>query len=303
MSDTSEMSTSGDEDVVSLDEHQMLRLRMMRHLADEGGREQQRVDAMARFAAAIVLTGHEHAPIAERPVLQLLAEADIRESGRVAHSSNAVFFLEIDGVDPHDQAQPLRAIYKPMRGERPLWDFPDGTLHLREAAAYVVDAALGFGLVPPTTLRDGPHGPGSIQLFVDVIGRELEESEEQALTPALTALAALDVLLNNADRKSGHLLVTKQGVRAIDNALSFLPYPRQRTVLIELGGAAVPPAPARAIAALAGDAIRRDALLGHLRLLLAEEEVLAFAARLDHMAEDPRYPALDPWDGRPFEMW
>ena len=223
--------------------------------------------------------------------------------GRVVYSSNAVFLVEFEGPDPVHPDQPLRGIYKPVRGERPLWDFPRGSLHLREAAAYVVSAALDDGVVPPTTLREGPHGVGSVQLFIHAA------DEHTAIAPdvveaQLRSLAALDVVINNADRKRAHLLLGDDGhLRGIDNALSFLPYPRQRTALIELGGQPLPGAVADRVRALAGDRGRRARLDIALGRLLERGEVMAFAERLDILASEPVYPVLDPWDGRPFEWW
>jgi hypothetical protein len=177
-------------------------------------------------------------------------------------------------------------------------------LHFREVATYLVAAALELALVPPTTLRDGPLGPGSAQLFVDALDRELTATEDEALDPMLRDLAALDVLVNNADRKQAHLLVTAAAeLRGIDHGLTFLPYPRQRTTLIDLGGTPLPDGVAGRLRALAGDAARMAALCGRLRLLLAPAEVDAFAARVAELAADPVYPVLDPWDGRPFEWW
>ncbi len=219
------------------------------------------------------------------------------------YASNAVFLLELDAPTPSGEGR-LHAVYKPARGERQLWDFPHRTLHFREVATYELDLALGFGLVPATVLRDGPLGPGSVQVFVDVAGRRLSGAEQRKLSPHLLAMAALDALANNADRKSAHLLVTEEGrLLAIDHGLTFLPYPRQRTVLLELGGAELPPKVARAVQRLSGDGERREALLERLRRLLAPVEVDAFAARLGELADDPVYPELDPWDGRPFEWW
>ena len=258
---------------------------------------------MRSFSAALRMDPAEGAAAGDEEVLARLRDEAVAGMGRVVYSSNAVFLLEFEGPDPDHTDEPLRAIYKPARGERPLWDFPRHTLQLREVAAYLVSAALGDGLVPPTTLRDGPHGPGSVQLFIHSTPEPAAAAVE-ALELHLQGLAALDVLLNNADRKRAHLLFGDDGrLRGIDNALSFLPYPRQRTVLLELGGQPMPETVADRFAALATGKARRDRLLRHLGVLLDRDEVNAFSGRLDATAEDPRYPVLDAWDGRPFEWW
>ena len=195
-------------------------------------------------------------------------------------------------------------MYKPVRGERPLWDFPRRTLYLREVAAYIVDAALGLHRVPVTVLRDGPLGPGSVQRFVHVLDEQLTAERAARLESPLRSVAVLDVLINNADRKRTHLLVVGgPDVQAIDNALSFLPYPRQRTALIALGGSPLPAKLARRVQALAADEIRMEALRERLARLLSDSEVEAFVHRVAELAEDPIYPVLDDWDGRPFEWW
>ncbi len=256
-----------------------------------------------RFAAALAQDAAQAGAPGDAEVLRRLREERITGSGRVVYSSNAVFLLEYEGRDPWHADEPLRAVYKPARGERPLWDFPRQTLHMREAAAYVVSAALADGVVPPTTLRDGPHGPGSVQLFVHSPGTAAPPPAAD-LEEQLRSLAALDVLINNADRKRAHLLLADDGrLRGIDNALSFLPYPRQRTVLIELGGQRLPAAVAGRVTGLAGDDERRRRLRDELARLLEPAEVVAFDERLDMLATEPAYPQLDPWDGRPFEWW
>jgi hypothetical protein len=259
--------------------------------------------AARRFAGAIAGDAAGPGAAVDTDILRRLRTEPIAGMGRVVYSSNAVFLVEFAEPDPTHADQPLRGIYKPARGERPLWDFPRHSLHMREVAAYVVSAALGDGLVPPTTLRDGPHGPGSVQLFVhaadETTGVAPDSLEEQ-----LRGLAAIDVLINNADRKRAHLLLGDDGrLRGIDNALSFLPYPRQRTVLIELGGEPLPEEVATRVRALAGDPARRTRLEAELRRLLEAGEVAAFGERLDSLAETAEYPPLDPWDGRPFEWW
>ena len=258
----------------------------------------------ARFEAATAPGPADGAAARDAEVARSLAEAPIERIAEVVYGSNGVFLLELDAPDPAAPAEPLRAVYKPVRGERPLWDFPRRTLYLREVAAYIVDAALGLHRVPVTVLRDGPIGPGSVQRFVHVLDEPLTAERAEQLESQLRAVAVLDVLINNADRKRTHLLVVNgPSVKAIDNALSFLPYPRQRTALISLGGSPLPARLAKRVRDLAGDETRMTALRSRLRRLLSEAEVEAFGHRVVELAADPTYPVLDDWDGRPFEWW
>lgn len=168
--------------------------------------------------------------------LALLREGDLEVVGRMPWSSNATFLVAFD------DAEGTRAVYKPLRGERPLWDFPAG-LHRREVAAFELSHALGWGVVPPTVLRDGPHGEGSVQLFVDADfaqhyftilegGRHREDLE---------AICAFDLVANNTDRKGGHcLLGGDDRVYAIDNGLSFHEDFKVRTVLWDFADEPVP---------------------------------------------------------------
>ncbi|MGO8686582.1 MAG: SCO1664 family protein [Candidatus Dormibacteria bacterium] len=236
-------------------------------------------------------------------VLEQLATAPLRAMGRVVDSSNAVYLLELDAPDPHATDQPMRAIYKPARGERPLHDFARHTLHLRERAAYLLSAAARMEVVPPTGLRDGPLGPGSVQLYIHPAEGPLSDTESAGVEAQLHRVAAFDVLANNADRKRAHLLLDAGGhLWGIDNALTFLPYPRQRTVLLGLGGSDLDPEDAELVRRLAGGDSREE-LRGALRTLLTATEVDAFEGRLEELAAHPWYPRLDEWDGRPFEWW
>jgi hypothetical protein len=258
----------------------------------------------ARFEAALAPGAADGAAPRDVEIARSLAEAPIERVAEVIYGSNGVFLLELDAPDPTQPEQPLRAVYKPVRGERPLWDFPRRTLYLREVAAYLVDAALGLHRVPVTVLRDGPLGPGSLQLYVHVLDEELTPERAGKLESQLRAVAVLDVLINNADRKRTHLLVVDgPSVRAIDNALSFLPYPRQRTALIALGGSQLPARLAKRVQDLARDETRMSALRARLRRLLSDAEVEAFGHRVAELAADPVFPVLDDWDGRPFEWW
>jgi uncharacterized repeat protein (TIGR03843 family) len=158
--------------------------------------------------------------------------------GRMPWSSNATFLVAVrlDGVE-------ARAIYKPARGERPLWDFPSG-LYRREVAAYELSEAMGFGLVPVTVERDGPLGPGSLQWFVEADFKEhyfsLHETRPD-LHDQFRAFAVFDYVANNTDRKSGHCLVDPQGkVWGIDHGLCFASDFKLRTVIWEFGGEPIP---------------------------------------------------------------
>jgi uncharacterized repeat protein (TIGR03843 family) len=163
--------------------------------------------------------------------LPLLVEGEIEILGRMPYSSNGTFLVEIRRDD-----RTTKAIYKPLRGERPLWDFPPG-LFRREIAAYCLSESLDFHIVPPTVGRDGPYGPGSVQLFVEARFEEhyftLFESHEN-LHDQFREIALFDIVANNTDRKSGHCLIdSNDKVWAIDNGLCFSADFKLRTVIWE----------------------------------------------------------------------
>lgn len=179
------------------------------------------------------------APAAAEQLRRLVAGGEIRLKGRMPWSSNATFLVEVVSGGTR-----CRAVYKPVRGERPLWDFPPG-LHRREIAAYVLSEALGWGLVPPTVAGEGPLGEGSFQLFVDA---DFEQHyftlrDDSARRDDLQRICAFDVLANNADRKGGHCLLGRDDrVYAIDNGLTFHAETKLRTVIWDFGGEPLPPA-------------------------------------------------------------
>ncbi len=197
-------------------------------------------------------------------------------------------------------AEPQRAIYKPIRGERPLADFPLGTLALRERAAFLVSEAIGWRIVPPTVLRDGPLGRGMVQAWID----EDPETDVLALLreadPRLRRIAVFDALANNADRKGGHLLPVPGGhVHGVDHGICFSAQPKLRTVLWAWRGQPLEQAE------LAGVARVREALDGELgtqlRELLSDAEVGATIRRADHLIRVPVLPQPDP--SRPAVPW
>ncbi|MCC6435929.1 MAG: SCO1664 family protein [Acidimicrobiales bacterium] len=168
--------------------------------------------------------------------LDALRTGPIDILGRMPWSSNGTYLVSIDAEGER------KAIYKPLRGERPLWDFPSG-LYKREIAAYELSAALGWQVVPPTVLRDGPLGEGSLQLFVDADFEQhyFTVSDEARYKPDLQAICAFDIVANNTDRKSGHCLIGKdERVYAIDNGLSFHAEFKLRTVLWDYAGEEIP---------------------------------------------------------------
>ncbi len=212
----------------------------------------------------------------------LLRRGAVTIKGRLPWSSNFTLLAELT----LDKARAL-AVYKPGRGERPLWDFPPG-LYKREWAAYLLSEALGWGLVPPTVLREGPFGEGSLQWFVEADFEQhyltlLEEPRHRA---RLEQICAFDLLANNADRKSGHCLLAADGqIYAIDNALTFHVEPKLRTVIWDFAGEPIPGAVLADIRRI-GEAGLPEALAS----LLEPDEREALLLRAKALAEDGRFP-------------
>jgi len=204
-----------------------------------------------------------------------LGAAELEVVGRMRYSSNATFLVEarVDGLE-------LGAIYKPRRGERPLWDFPQGTLCQREVAAYELSKALGWDIVPITILRDGPLGVGAVQRFVehdpdDHYFTLLEEHADR-----FRAFAWFDVLANNTDRKGGHCLydLANREVLGIDHGLTFHVAWKLRTVIWEFAGESLPDAAADDVGRALTE-LDRGALGERLSELLAPQEIDAVVRR------------------------
>lgn len=212
----------------------------------------------------------------------LLREGEIELVGRMPWASNATFLVGLTLGEGSCQA-----IYKPLRGERPLWDFPPG-LHKREVAAYLLSEAMGLHAVPPTVLRDGPLGEGSLQWFVDAVFEEhyfTMYEQRPELHDQLRAIAVLDLVANNTDRKGGHCLVDTAGkVWAIDNGLCFSSDFKLRTVIWEFGGEPIPTDLLSAVRQVA------DAAPLAMCTLLDDEEVAAMRERARLVLEHPVFP-------------
>jgi uncharacterized repeat protein (TIGR03843 family) len=219
----------------------------------------------------------------DTPSLDLLARGAVTVKGRMPWSSNATFLVQVVLGESLGLA-----VYKPARGERPLWDFPPG-LFKRELGAWFLSEALGWALVPPTVVReDGPLGPGALQLFIEA---DFEQHyftllEVPAHHERLQRICVFDLIANNADRKSGHCLLGPDGlIYAIDNGLCFHPEPKLRTVIWEFGGTPIPEALLADVRRLVAAGLPRG-----LSELLAPAESQELLARALRLLEEARFP-------------
>ncbi|MFN0092862.1 MAG: SCO1664 family protein [Acidimicrobiales bacterium] len=218
----------------------------------------------------------------DEATLELLRGGEIEILGRMPWSSNGTFLVQLEAPSASG-----RAVYKPRKGERPLWDFPSG-LYKREVAAYELSRALGWEVIPPTVLRDGPLGVGSVQAFVDA---EFEQhyftlQENPAHRADLERICVFDLIANNTDRKSGHCLLGKDGrIYGIDNGLAFHEEFKLRTVIWDFGGESIPQALLDDVAALAECGV--PAALGE---LLDRAEQAALLARARRVLRDEVFP-------------
>jgi hypothetical protein len=217
----------------------------------------------------------------------LMGRGTIVDCRPIPWSSNYTFAASL-AVDGHP---PFLAIYKPRRGEIPLYDFPDGTLYKRERAAYLVSRALGWDFIPPTIIRDGPHGVGSVQLYIDPEPRaDFFEYREQHAAE-LQRIALFDIIVNNADRKAGHCLKARDGrLWGIDHGLTFNTVLKLRTVIWDFAGQSVPVPLLRQLEGFRANPARVAALQTQLEQLLARQEVVAFFKRVEGVLECRRYP-------------
>jgi hypothetical protein len=222
--------------------------------------------------------------------LKLLSEGDIELHGLLPWSSNYTFLITVG-----EGELKATAVYKPCRGERPLWDFPEGTLAMREVAAYIVSEALGWGLVPPTVLREGPHGLGMVQLYMDVDHEQHYFTFGDKHVDAAQRIAVFDVLINNADRKAGHVLEDSQGhVWAIDHGVCFSPEPKLRSVIWDFAGQPLPADVIEDLRQLREQMAKHSEWIRALEKLLDEDEIAAMRRRLDRLIGRAKFPLPGP---------
>ncbi|WP_234356189.1 SCO1664 family protein [Blastococcus sp. Marseille-P5729] len=236
--------------------------------------------------------------------LELLRTGEIEVVGRILDASNSTLLCSITGNDERSE----RCVYKPVLGERPLWDYPDGTLAGRELASYAVSEATGWGIIPPTVLRDGPFGPGMVQLW-------MERDEEVDLVDlinsrpaALRRMAVLDAVINNSDRKGGHLIphpapagtpLREREVWGVDHGVTFSVEDKLRTLLWQWAGQ---PLTADAIGVLERLREQLDGELGdQLHEHLTVAEVRQTATRVERLLRSGRHPLpSDDWPSVPY---
>ncbi len=218
-------------------------------------------------------------------VLETLAGGEIQEEhGLLPWGSNYAYLVSVA-----DARRTLLAVYKPQRGERPLWDFPQGTLCYREVAAFLVSEALDWQLVPPTVLRTGPYGPGSVQFFVDHDPEITYFTPFPAeVQPQLQYFAVFDALINNADRKGSHCLLAEPGhLWGIDHGVSFHHEPKLRTVIWDFAGQPIPGAILEDLQVFRDKLEQPEAAITEaLGRLLASHEVAALRKRLARLLKN-----------------
>jgi hypothetical protein len=227
-------------------------------------------------------------------LLTLLQDGSLEIQGLLPEGSNYTFLTVVS-----DDDQETYAVYKPTRGEQPLWDFPESTLAYREVAAFVVSEALGWHFVPPTVYRtEGPHGPGSLQFFVHTE----PDCHYFTLSPEdkaehLPRVALFDIIVNNADRKGGHILKdTQNKLWLIDHGICFNAQPKLRTVVWDFTGEAIPAPLLAEMAAFRKKLDDEKALKAALNTLLAADEITALRRRTDRLLAAKRFP--EPGPGR-----
>lgn len=252
----------------------------------------------AKINRVKALTPATAPPNQNNEVIATLLEGDLELEGLMPWSSNYTFLATIRGKD----AAKVLGVYKPGQGERPLWDFPDRTLCRREFVSYLVSHLLGWPNIPPTVLRNGPHGLGSVQLFVDAEyeAHYFNMKGVPAFTPDFMNMALFDFIVNNADRKGGHCLKDRHGtIWAIDHGLTFHTDPKLRTVIWEFSDEPIPSPQIDDLARLQG-LMETAELCEVLADLISGSEIEAFKRRIARLVTTRHFPPLRPGRNVPY---
>ena len=223
----------------------------------------------------------------------LISSSEVRDSGLIPDASNYVFLLELDG----GKAGKGYAVYKPMQGETPLWDFPP-FLYKREAACYIVSKALGWNLVPPTVVREEglAYGMGSVQLYIPTNHNRTFFDLRDANADIMRQFATFDYLINNADRKGGHIIQGENGrIWGIDNGLSFHVEEKLRTVIWDYAGESIAPNLIGDLERLASEIIVNKPLKHSLSQFLDIDEIHMLRTRALAIIKNPLFPHPPNW--------
>lgn len=217
--------------------------------------------------------------------------------GMMRYSSNYTFLVSVE-----KDAYQIPAIYKPQKGERPLWDFPTGTLYMRERASYLTSAQLGWSVVPPTVVREGEHGVGSVQFFIEHDPEKHYFTFDERVAPQLARLCLFDVLVNNADRKGGHCLLDASGqLWGIDHGITFNEDHKLRTVIWDFAGQPIPQILIDDVQRLCSDLQTADnPFRCQLNTLLSPREIEAFQRRIDRVLNTKTFPTPGPGPNYPW---
>lgn len=226
---------------------------------------------------------------------QILKEGSVKVEGRLVDASNATLFTELEL-----NGESIRAIYKPISGERPLWDFQSGNLAFRERAAFLISEAMGLHLVPLTILRDGPFGEGAFQLWIDI-----DESIDLALyfretNDNLRSVALFDAVINNTDRKIGHLLPAQSGeLYVCDHGVTFHEEDKLRTVLWHWSGEELRSSEIETLNRLLDSLMKEE--ISELLTLISDVEREALIMRIERLINQSRFPEPNPeWPAVPW---
>jgi uncharacterized repeat protein (TIGR03843 family) len=220
-------------------------------------------------------------------IQNLLADSSVDSCELLPSGSNYVFLVRLDA----GEAGRGLGVYKPRRGEAPLWDYPGGNLYRREAATYLMCRTLGWNFVPPTVIRDGPHGIGTVQLFIEHDPRQTFFSLRDSRVVDMQRMALFDTVVNNGDRKGGHCLLGLDGrIWGIDHGLTFHSENKLRTVIWDFAGQQVPRHLLADLETLRRQLADGAALASQLCALISDSELTALRRRLDRVLADKRYP-------------
>jgi hypothetical protein len=231
-------------------------------------------------------------------LVDAMQSGELSVTGRLVDASNATLYGAIKPIDGAESDE-IRVIYKPVAGERPLWDFPDGNLANREYAAFLISEIAEWNLVPTTILREGPFGPGMVQQWIDIdetVDLALFYSQDQ---PLLRKLALFDAVINNTDRKIGHLLPTADGkLLGCDHGVTFHHEDKLRTVLWQWAGMALSDQEIIELRKLAEEILKEQVAFQE---LLTEIELQALFARIERLISTGIFP--EPSDEWPAVPW